>query len=254
MPRLRVPGATLALEGSLARLALTPRARATLAQAFREHPEASPFAILTEPAEDAWLVWSPGQAQPEAITAPGASGASLSAHWLAIVPDPTDDGVRMIEDGAGAVLAAASYAAVRTALTGGAPLRLGPSGTGELSLEIAHAPEEEPGWITHWPEGGERRAGERIVLLSDEATLRAAIEVEALSRYVRQVLDTARPFARGAACSVRVVLAPGAPPTIALAPIADAALARALGSLPAPQVRARIAFEVQLSEAGASRA
>ena len=73
-----------------------------------------------DPRADGWLVWSPGQTEPTAITPPGSRGERLTCGFLMLVGEQATDELRLHEDGVAAMLRAPTWHAIREAMrTGG---------------------------------------------------------------------------------------------------------------------------------------
>jgi hypothetical protein len=235
---------------------IAPHAVEPLRAALASVPEDAGLALMGAPSEaaSAWMVWAPGQSAPTAIAAPGSSGERMAAHFVMLVPGVERDEVRLFEDGVGALLTTGSASRVRAALASGEPLRIA---GGEHALAIAPLRAEHvsrvagaryaaPGGMReHLPEGGPARRGERVILLSTEAELRAALEIGALASYLRQLFETVRAHVEGP-ITLRVSLAPGSAPEITSQPPLEGDALRAVRGVDAPVVRGPITVELEL--------
>lgn len=229
VPHLPVPGSAR-MEGSQLLLKLRPAAAPLLAQALAGLPANAGFAITTEvdPAADGCLVWEAGQSAPAAITPPGSRGERLSGCFAVFVPEQAEDGAQMFEDGFGVFLTSASAAALRHALSTGAPLALPPRG-GSMGVTLQWVPMQyqnpidgsvihaSGGFHDYQPAGGPKpllAAGvklKQVILLTAEHELAQRIEVSALSAYCKSVEALAAacfaPHTAGAGWEVLVDLA-----------------------------------------------
>ncbi len=276
---LTLPDASATIEGDSVVLRLSPRCAPLLARALPTLPPDAALALHVGLAPDApaCLVWSPGQTGPEAISTPGADAARVGACFVAFVPQQAADEARLFEDGAFVALTDASWAALREALGGGRAFRLERgAGTHDLAVEWAPAEYINPidgsilhapgGWRTYRPQAaGPAAAGAgaalamRVALLTPDAELRAAVDVDVLAEYVTRLEAETRgvvagmPAQRGTDLVVQVTLAPGLAPAFAYAvrpevPGPDAPLRAQLpGRLAlarAPGVRGRVQFHL----------
>jgi len=127
-PLARVPGITVRMEGNLIRM----RARAASAESLRgisQLPEDAVVGILTDldPQANACLVWTPGSAQPTAISAPGSDGKILSGAFALFVPQQDSSWGQVVEDGFVVMLGDEDWADLRRALIECQPYSLPPA-------------------------------------------------------------------------------------------------------------------------------
>jgi hypothetical protein len=122
-------------------LSLTEAAGEELRRALAGWTEA-PFAILPpiERTANGCLVWEPGQPHREAITPEGSDGSRLSCCFLLLGPGQPANGGRPVEDGVAIELTSTSWAALLSAIDGGAPTTI-PAETEGLSLSLRWASE-----------------------------------------------------------------------------------------------------------------
>ncbi len=140
--RARVRGArVLQLEGEIV-LRMVPGSDKGFRQMLAKSPgvETEGFGLLTgfDPTADAWLVWSPGQRAPSAITPPGSRGERVGGCFVMFVPGQEKDEALIVEDGFAWMLTEASWTALLRALSEGQSLALLAESGKRLRLEWAH--------------------------------------------------------------------------------------------------------------------
>jgi hypothetical protein len=103
-------------------ITLPQAARAVFAANLPGLPLESVLALTAcpSPEADGALVWSPGQAGPTAIAAPGARGERLAAAFVMFVPQQAADALLIVEDGVALTITDATWARLRGALIDGA--------------------------------------------------------------------------------------------------------------------------------------
>lgn len=120
--------ASIVLEGEQVSLQLKRSDGEALAKLLAQVPSNVPFAISTRPARgaDAWLVWWPGQSEPEATTGPTPSSRpTITGGFLGCLIDTGQpDQIIQLEDGFSLMLSAASWARCLRALAGGTSFAL----------------------------------------------------------------------------------------------------------------------------------
>lgn len=137
IPRV-TPGAMARMRDGALSLQLRPDAARLMAQVFAQLAPESPYALLTEidPAADGCLVWQAGQHAPAAIAPSGSAGQSLAGCFVAVVPQQSEEGAQVFEDGFAFFGGQRSIEALRTAISARQRLELGASsGRMPLSLE-----------------------------------------------------------------------------------------------------------------------
>ncbi len=156
---------------------------------FRDALSAMPdewsLALLThaDPKADVRLVWRPGQGGPELIGPAGAGGVATGGFVLLAAGGDMPAGAKVLEDGFGVMLPPALAAEARRALINAGPLLIdGEGGLYQLALE----------WIPS--DTPERRPSafdvQRTILYQAEEVMRERVaSVEAMSRYLRRVMD-----------------------------------------------------------------
>lgn len=258
VPHVAVRGVSLLLIGERLELRLTAAAVERLQVALARVPVDAAFAFVAEPdpSADAWLVWEPGMSRPSAITPPGGMGERLTGFELVVLPGLESDEVRMSEDGFAAMLTRETWAALRASLLAGRAHEV----KAGLTLSVVVANERQVSRVDgrsvgtsgelreYVPSTQPARAGQRVVLLSSEAELRAAVTVEALAQYVNELFETVAPLAR-AAIGIRVSLRPSARPAIVVGPEPSAQLQEAAERIAAPEVRGPLTFEIEIDPA-----
>jgi hypothetical protein len=278
VPHLPVPGSARMESGNVL-LRLRPAATPLLARTLAGLPPNAGFALTLEvdPAADGCLTWEAGQTAPAAITPPGSRGERLSGCFVLLVPEQPADGAQLHEDGFGVFLTNASAAALRRALSAGAPLAL-PARGGSMGivLEQVQMSYQNPidgsvihaagGFHQYAPAGGPKppvTAGvelKQIILLTAEHELAARIATSALGAYCKAVEALAGEcFApRGGATwevLVDLAIAPGGAVNCRLASrgegVSEPALAmfqQRLGSVGAPPVQGGpVAFQLHFA-------
>lgn len=97
-----------------------------LAKAQSQLPADSPFTLLTglDGLEDAYLVWSPGQKEPQAISPPGSSGQRLGGCFFLACPYEGVEEGKMLEDGFAFTLQESTFSRLVRCLTQGMDLEL----------------------------------------------------------------------------------------------------------------------------------
>jgi hypothetical protein len=131
-----VADAFATLRGDVMDLSI-PRAFATTLASRTESRLVSAILPGREHGVSAALVWSPGQAEPEAIFAEGPRPTAFAATFVAFVPNDADrDDIRFMEDGYVVLLSKGSADHLVAKLGAGAPLELG-GGSHERTLRIA---------------------------------------------------------------------------------------------------------------------
>lgn len=116
--RLRAFGLGFVLEDRCLRVSI-PSESTELLKGLSALPAATPFALLTRPAENAnaILVWSPGQEGISGITPDGSDGSLRSGSCLMIVPSGRLSQIRPFEDGYSLTFSNEDWARVGAALS-----------------------------------------------------------------------------------------------------------------------------------------
>jgi len=91
------------------------------------------------PEANAFLVWSPGQVEREAISAPGSDGSRLGGLHLIIAVQPGDGRLTIVEDGFAGVFTPRSWQDFTAALTSRGSFKLPRSEQG-LGFELVWMP------------------------------------------------------------------------------------------------------------------
>lgn len=273
---LRLPDASLRLEGELATLRLLPPCEPVLAKMVDKMPEDKPFALYPTLAADAaaCLVWSPGQQGPEAISLPGADSKSFGACFVAFVAEQKECEVRLFEDGVIVALTDRAWFELRAALGAGQPYRL-PKTAGEMNFVVEwpttvyDSPfgdrfEVPSGWLTFQPQGLRRDAEEgpvgemQIILLASDQDLKTAIDATTLAEYIKSlragVKDVVSHMPEGSPRSdlvIEVKLLPDASPAFAygtrsLGPESNLGelVPRRIERIPTPDVEREVRFQI----------
>lgn len=265
--KINYPPASLVLEDKSAVLQLLRDDGAELVKQLAQVPADMPFVITTRPAHTAhaWFVWTPGQTEPEAITGPNPSSASITGGFLAfVIGSDRPDQITQMEDGFVLMMSAQRWARCSQALAEGQPFEMQPSTAGELAFalrwieqtvrspvdgKLRHA---ERGWHRYTPDSGQRAPGSgEIMLLSSDRELEAAIAVSALSSYIKQIYSCVEDLAPRSIArttlTLHIELAPGAAPVVQLAATPTLAIAAAVCEVVAalaPPVNGPLVFEV----------
>jgi hypothetical protein len=153
-------------------------------------PEEWSLALMTwpDPTATSRLVWKPGQSGPEMIGAEGGGQSATGGFVLLAAGQTMPTGARVVEDGIGLMLSPGSASQLRQALLDAGPLLLeGEKGLFTFSLEWAPS------------EASERPASafevHRTILYQPEEVMRErAVSIEAVSRYLRQVMDASEEY------------------------------------------------------------
>lgn len=241
---------------------------------WREHPTLASLALsaFVAPDADAQMIWLPGSKEPCATVAGPSPPARFAHAFVMLVKSGERDESRTIEDGAGVLLTAPSFARLRDALVSAQDLTL-PLADG-LPLRVTFRPEAllDPitgramhavgGWDRDEPKGGRRIdagrvAVEGITLLLPDAQLAERVDTAALAGFIDAVREAteraalSHPVAAPTPVAVQCTLAPGAPPRVQLAWQGDAPptlldpLRTALTSMAPVAVRGEVPFQVE---------
>jgi hypothetical protein len=280
--RLNLPTVYVHLDQSvtppLLVLDLAPSAHDTLARALGQLPADAPLALLGG-ATDTWdsmLVWRPGSTQLEAINPEGSPGVRMGGNHLLFVPGSEDVRLFPFEDGYWLALDAARWAKVRQAFLDRQDLTLDdPNLQVRWREETYVSPvdgerfQAEGGWETHEPTTRRVDDGpavlQRIMLLTTEDDLAAAVTVEALSDYITGLRAAATSAATalgegpGHDLVLRVVLQPDQPPNLVVSVTPDGPAARgtyleAFTAVTPPAVQGQVVFELPWAVRGGAAA
>lgn len=137
--RITFQTASIVLEDEQVVLQLQRSSGAQLAKLLTQVPAQVPFAILARaaPRADAWLVWSPGQTEPEATTGPNPSRSSITGGFLGCLLDTGQaDQVIQLEDGFTLMLSADAWALCLRAIASGGPFALRSSSGSKLGFAL----------------------------------------------------------------------------------------------------------------------
>jgi hypothetical protein len=269
--RIRIKGVSLRSQDQKLTMLVPLTASKEFEQALEQVPPGVGLAFLAEPAHDAngWLVWVPGQKEPAAITPPGSNGSRLTGFHLVVAPGVDADSVRIGEDGFWMLMRAESWERFKKALQGQGRFEL-PAVGDSMGFELTWIETEyrnpvdgsiirSEGWHEYRPSGGSRDPREQVRLLVSESDMQAAVAVDSLAKYISQISAVVAETLRPASGPRRTVylqfeLTPSAPPVLKTAcePRSEVpeAVAKQLAGLSAPEVHARVAFQLVV-QAGA---
>jgi hypothetical protein len=167
----------------------------------------SPFAFRVgpDPGLEACLAWAPGQTNIGAIAMPYATGASVSANFIAFCPSTKDiyAGGITIEDGVAIFLSMEIFPKVREALISGKDLTIRTNEAGKHDLVISWGPDLYPdfvhpeesrmpgGWAAFHLAGDTKSKGrimaQSISLLTLQQVMQLRIETEPLTEYIKAI-------------------------------------------------------------------
>jgi hypothetical protein len=207
VPRLWMRGIRVRLENDRIVLRLLPQLSERIRDRLDQISLNTPLALLTnlDPSAHGCLVWEAGQSQPAAITPPGSAGRHLCGCFMLFVPEQSEDGGKLIEDGFGMMLTDASWTAIRRALATGENVSV-PATVGGMSFQLEwiqtsyHNPIDgsvyhvEGGWNTYSPASSKEQDEEsgpalmkRMVLLTHEQEINVRVGTKPLAVYMRDV-------------------------------------------------------------------
>jgi hypothetical protein len=209
--RIRVRGAraSVSREKNQIELHITRKAGQFLHEQLSQFPSDAVIALLTEldPRANGCLVWEPGQSQPAAATPPNSDGSQLAGCFIGFVPQQSEDGGQLTEDGFMMLLTDSSWMRIRKAWESGEAVSL--PGEGErigFSLktvkESYHNPVDgldyysEGGWESYEPKEPQSKVTggatdlKEIVLLSGQSELERRVDVEQLTTYTKAIEAT----------------------------------------------------------------
>jgi len=131
---IECPGGTL---GSHLTIRVLHASGGIVAKVLASVPPRVAFAIVPEPdpGADALMVWHTGDVGPGAISPPGSTGQRLSVCFVIIVPEQTEDDLRVSEDGVSLLLRDTSWDRLRELLISGQSLTLSMSDGRSMSVE-----------------------------------------------------------------------------------------------------------------------
>jgi hypothetical protein len=169
-----------------------------------------PLTLLTalDPTADGCLVWVPGQSTPEAITPTGSDGSRLCGCFVVFVPERSENGGRMHEDGFVVELTAASWKQLRSALIEATDVSMPAAGTA-MSFALTWRDQEyvspvdgrsytaEGGWDAYQPTTERAQAASRVTinqvrLLTSEREMAARTSVDELAAFCQEVARCAQ--------------------------------------------------------------
>jgi hypothetical protein len=170
-------------------------------------PETAALALLTalDPTANGCLTWVPGQKGPEAIVPPGSDGSRVCGCFALFVPEQSENGGLILEDGFGVKLTSDAWRQFRGALVAGKELVIPATGD-DLSLALTWRDEiyvspidarvyrAEAGRDTHAPEAsGEAaaRVSGEIRLFSSENEIIERTSAEELTAFCQQIKNCA---------------------------------------------------------------
>jgi hypothetical protein len=243
--RIHAPGVRACKEGKQIIVRFAPRAGEQLQQNLTQVPAHTPFALLTDldPKANGCFVWEPGQAGATAITPPNSDGSRLSGCFVVFIPEATENGGRLLEDGFALMLTSSSWTALRQALLRGETIAIpGTNDTYSALLEwideVYHNPVDgvayvaAGGWESYHPQSPRTdhpQPAARLQetqLLSTEQEFATEVSVSELNAFMTAIGDQVQQIcAQGRASFellIQCTLHPTAAPTIRIASRGDA--------------------------------
>lgn len=263
--RARTSGVSVLADAGHLRILVAPRGRAALRELLASRPDGA-FALLTDPASaaNAWLVWRPGQTEPAAIAPPGSDGSRVSGFFVLLCGGVERDEVRMVEDGYSLLLGPKSLASFWKALENETPFALSDCEGMSCALEWTSDRYDNPvdgrtyvaaqGWSEHRPSTPGANGRQRIILLSSDDEIDAAVTAKDLATYISGIFEELAELRQAETARrtvyVQCTLDTDEVPEIATKSEPSAPLAvdllRRIEAVPAPAVRGKIAFQLVL--------
>jgi hypothetical protein len=209
IPRVRADDTSVAMAGKQVTADLVRSEKSPWEERLAQVPDASPFALLTarDPSASGCLVWQPGQQQPEAMARPGGDGSPLCGSFIALVPDQTTTGGKILEDGFVVELTGEAWSALRRALIDGDDISIPATGD-DMSLTLkwrddlyvspvdGQAYRAGGGWQTYTPEQPPEQVPEQasgrvtmreVRLLTPQSAIAARTSVSDLAAFCHQL-------------------------------------------------------------------
>jgi len=233
-------------------------------------------ALAVDPRANAFLIWTPGNEGPVAVT-PNSDGSKMSAQFLCIVQDQKKEECVLHGDGYSLLLSNQSWNKLADALKNPKEFSLPLSGSQvkDVSLVYKQTTYQNPidgkgyvapdGWVQYRPSGKNKaEAGpvntKEVILLTDQAEIENAISVESLAAYIKdlekvaQVQLGALHAKAGQEVMLQCELTPGkvAQYTLAIRPgaagtdIIEKSFDTALHKVKAPAIKGKIKFQLLL--------
>jgi hypothetical protein len=192
-------------------LRLLPQASEDLYTQLMQCPTNTVVALLTEldPTADGCLVWQSGQNLPFAITPPNSKGMRLSGSFVAFVPQQSEDGGQIHEDGFAMMLTDTSWEIIKQAIALKQPISV-PATNNKLNFSLEWIPqtyqnpidglsyEAEGGWNRYSPIIEDDQDGEQphrireVILLTSDSELAARVGISALAEYIQGIEEAVK--------------------------------------------------------------